>query len=82
MLSHCRTGEKIALPSGGRANDMKGDGFFWYDTNQEHIITNSVFHNCGYRDDKYNQYDTLPDRGCGIDTDIDSGCSSGSTVFG
>uniref|UniRef100_A0A7S4S4Y0 G8 domain-containing protein n=1 Tax=Ditylum brightwellii TaxID=49249 RepID=A0A7S4S4Y0_9STRA len=82
MLSQCRTGEKIVLPSGGRAYYMKGDGFFWYDTNQEHIITNSVFRNCGYRDDEYNHYDTSPDRGCGIDTDIDNGCSSGSTVFG
>jgi len=51
-----------------------------YDTNQEHIITNSTFRNCGYRSDSYNQYDASPTRGC--DNNPNNGCQSGSTTFG
>lgn len=80
MLVVCRTGESWQLPSNSYAYKMKGDGFFWYDTNQEHIITNSTFRNCGYRSDSYNQYDTSPTRGC--DNNPNNGCQSGSTTFG
>jgi hypothetical protein len=59
---------------------MRGDGFFWYDTGQEHIITESVFRNCGYRSDKFNQYDGSSKRGC--DDSDTNGCSDGATVFG
>jgi hypothetical protein len=59
---------------------MSGNGFFWYDTGQNHIITNSLFRNCGYRSAQYNQYDNSANRGCG--DDAQTGCSSSSTVFG
>jgi len=58
---------------------MPGDGFRWYDTGQEHIITDSTFRNCGYRSEEYSEYDSSPDRGCG--DDFDSGCTSSSAVF-
>jgi hypothetical protein len=57
-----------------------GTGFVWYDTGQEHVITESVFRSCGYRSNDYNQYDTSATRGCG-----DSGsnaCAAQSTTFG
>jgi hypothetical protein len=81
MLLPFRTGEDLVMPTVPEWwNRMRGDGFFWYDTGQEHIITDAMFRNCGYRSDGFNQYDTSPDRGCG---DSDSnGCLSESTVFG
>ena len=80
LLGVCRTGAPLVLPSSARASRMKGDGFFWYDTGQEHIITSSLFRNCGYRSDEFNQYDTSPTRGCG--DDVETGCRRDSTVFG
>ncbi|CAB9506538.1 G8 domain-containing protein DDB [Seminavis robusta] len=80
MLAVCRTGEPIAMPPGASMTRVRGDGFFWYDTNQEHIITDSTFRNCGYRSLQYDQYDASPDRGCS--NDPYSGCSSQSSVFG
>lgn len=68
------------MPSSASPSNMEADGFFWYDTNQEHIISDSTFRNCGYRSDEFNQYDSSPSRGCG-DSTI-SGCRSRSTVFG
>lgn len=53
------------MPPGSSTSLLKGDGFFWYDTGQEHIITRATFRNCGYRSEQYNQYDTSPTRGCG-----------------
>jgi len=82
MLATCRTGESIAVPSGVNVAWMTGNGFFWYDTNQEHIITNSTFRNCGYRSSLYNQYDNSTTRGCGNNTDTSKGCTDQSTVFG
>ena len=79
MLVVCRTGEDLVMPT-QHANEIKGDGFFWYDTAQEHIITTSTFRNCGYRAPEFNQYDTSPTRGC--DDSAVNGCSSRSTVFG
>ncbi len=80
LLSVCRTGEPIVFPSGGSATNMDGKGFYWYDTMTEHIITSSVFRNCGYRSSSYAQYDSSPARGCGDDTA--TGCSQDSSVFG
>jgi hypothetical protein len=79
MLVACRTGEALALPV-QRADYISAKGFFWYDTGQEHIITDSTFRNCGYRSEQYNQYDTSGTRGCGDNPY--NGCHDGSTVFG
>jgi hypothetical protein len=82
MYVACRTGEALGLPSPGSVSKLEGSGFYWYDTGQSHIITNSVFQNCGYRSDAYNQYETSPTRGCGTDSDTVKGCSDDSTTFG
>ena len=73
----CRTGENLVMP--GKATSVRGDGFRWYDTGQEHIFSNSEFRNCGYRSDEFNQYDTSPDRGCG--DSLDNGCHRFSSVW-
>ena len=80
MLAVCRTGTALKLPTSAFASSMSGSGFFWYDTGQEHIITNAVFRGCGYRSQQYSQYDNTTDRGCG--DDANTGCSKSSTVFG
>jgi len=80
LLASCRTGEEVVLPPAADLTSIKGDGFFWYDTNQAHIISNSHFRRCGYRSDEYDQYDSSPDRGCG--DDAATGCASRSTVWG
>jgi hypothetical protein len=82
MLVVCRTGANLNLPSGVFSERLEGSGFYWYDTGQSHIISNAEFVNCGYRDNKYNQYDTSPTRGCANDWASNSGCSDESTVFG
>jgi hypothetical protein len=71
----CRTGEPLLLPATVYATSIAGDGFGWYDTDQEHIITRATFQNCGFNP---NQSDDDP-AGCGIDPS--TGCSSGSSVF-
>jgi len=78
-LVNCRTGEALLMPT-ERADLIRADGFFWYDTTQEHIITSSTFRNCGYRSDLYDQYSTSETRGCGDNPY--NGCRSGSTVYG
>jgi hypothetical protein len=80
LLAVCRTGESLSMPS-ANAYSLEANGFFWYDTNMEHIITRATFRNCGLRSDAYNQYDTSPNRGCS-GTDPQRGCGQGSTVFG
>jgi hypothetical protein len=76
-----RTGENLVKPVIPEPWErIRGDGFFWYDTGQEHIITESAFRNCGYRSDVYKQYDQSPDRGC--DDSNANGCADSSTVFG
>lgn len=80
MFISCRTGESIAVPSDVKVNQMSGSGFFWYDTGQDHVISNSVFRNCGYRSESFADYNTAVDRGCGDSTA--SGCRSSSTTFG
>lgn len=76
----CSTGETLVFPVSGNATFIHGNGFFWYDTYQNHIMTNTEFRNCGYRSNQFNQYDTSPSRGCG--DSASSGCSSDSTTFG
>lgn len=48
-------------------------------TGQEHIISNSLFRNCGYREG-YDEYDNSATRGCS--DNLDNGCNEKSTVFG
>ena len=70
LLVTCRTGEPLNLPPNGRANSMGGNGFAWYDTDQEHIITRSTFRNCG---------SIVGSSGC--DSDVSTGCHPDSSVF-
>jgi len=43
MLAQCRTGETIAMPPGGSAAYMNGDGFFWYGTSfLDHFVRTSA----------------------------------------
>jgi hypothetical protein len=83
MLSVCRTKTPIALPGGTQASYIKANGFKWYDTGQEHIITKATFRNCGSRSNpehgEFDEYDQGEDRGCGDDTDI--GCTEYSSVW-
>lgn len=80
MLAVCRTGSPLGLQE-PNADKLEASGFYWYDTNQAHIMTNAVFRNCGLRSDDFDQYDSSPDRGCDS-TDLFNGCSAESTVFG
>ncbi len=75
VLAQCRTGEPLSLPPDVAATFLAGDGFGWYDTDQEHIITRAVFKNCGYNAN-HGVSDT---NGCGSDPSY--GCSSSSSVF-
>ncbi len=75
-----RTNETWVFPPGGSATCLHGNGFFWYDTYQNHIMTNTEFRNCGYRSVLYDQYDNSTTRGCGDSTA--NGCSSDSTTYG
>lgn len=47
---------------------------------QEHLMSRSTFRNCGFRSDKYAEYDDSEDRGCGENNS--TGCEPGSSVFG
>ena len=76
LLAVCRTGEPIVMPPGTSISQVRGNGFVWYDTGQEHIITDSTFRNCGYRSQEYSQYDSSPSRGCEGD------CHKYSSVWG
>ena len=77
LLVECRSGEDWVMP--GNPSGVSADGFFWYDTNQEHIITSATFRNCGARKSN-NFYDSSSTRGC--DTNNINGCTSTSTVWG
>ena len=48
ILSVCRTGEPIALPPGSIATMITGDGLVWYDTEQEHILSNATYRQCEF----------------------------------
>lgn len=80
LYAQCRTGEALLLPI-QQAQSIRGDGFFWYDTAQDHIITDSTLVNCGVRSDEWDQYDTSSTRGCAQDN-IWNGCDARSTNFG
>jgi len=79
MLSACRSGEPIALPSAVSITRIAGDGFQFYDTDNAHILTDTTFRHCGYRSPEFDQYDQSPNRGCG--DDAQTGCSSSSSVW-
>jgi G8 domain len=79
LLAVCRSGTPVALPRDARMNFVNGNGFVWYDTDQEHILTDSTFRRCGYRKG-FDQYDRASDRGCGDEVDI--GCTDSSSAFG
>ena len=79
MLAECRSGEVLRM-SVARANQVRGNGFFWYNTAQEHVITRSTFWNCGERSEEYDQYDSSATRGCDPE-DMEVECTSGSTLF-
>merc|ERR1712176_969594 len=76
LLVECRSGEEWVTP--GNPAYTSADGFFWYDTGREHIITSAKFRNCGFRDNSV--YDSSASRGC--DGNSINGCNSGSTVWG
>lgn len=76
----CRTGENLSFPS-NNAYALTGNGFVWYDTYQEHLMTSVTFRNCGVRADEYAQYDSSPSRGCSS-SDTQSGCRDDSSTFG
>jgi len=79
MLGVCRSKVPLVLPGNAKAWHIPGDGFKWYDTNQEHILTNITLRNCGYRSAEFDQYNQDPERGCG---DEDStGCHEKSSVW-
>ena len=79
MVMGCRTGEILSLPV-QRADLIPANGFAWYDTVQEHIMTNSTFRNCGFKSVEWDQYDASETRGC--DSNIFNGCSTLSSVWG
>jgi len=79
MLTVCRTKTPLLVPSDANVNEIPGSGFTWYDTNQEHIISDAVFRNCGYRSQEYDQYDQDPERGCRNSNA--HGCHSSSSVW-
>lgn len=76
LLTVFSNGEPVAMPPGASMANVRGDGFRFYDTGQEHIITDSTFRNCGYRSEVYNQYDKKPSTGCKED------CTRTSAVWG
>jgi len=80
LLAVCRSGDPVSMSSWSDVSYMEGTGFQWYDTGQEHIITDSTFRNCGLRSSAYNQYNSSPTRGCASD-DTSSGCVAESSVF-
>ncbi|KAI2493236.1 hypothetical protein MHU86_21310 [Fragilaria crotonensis] len=79
VLVACRSRTPIVLPSSASASKIPAVGFSWYDTNQEHIIYDITFRNCGYRSASYAQYDQGLTRGCGDERDI--GCDPNSSVW-
>lgn len=53
---------------------------YWQTEGFKYIISNSIFRNCGVRDEKYDQYNDSPTRGCPADGS-NTGCKAGSAVF-
>jgi hypothetical protein len=56
VLVECRTQVPIVMPKTVRVNSLRGNGFRWYDTGQEHILSDITFRNCGYRSKQYDRY--------------------------
>lgn len=79
LLVDCRSGEQWVMPPGVNPSAARADGFRWYDTGQEHVITSATFRHCGYKDNS-NVYENSDDRGC--DSNSFNGCWDGSSVFG
>jgi G8 domain len=79
VLAECRSQVPIVMPNTVRANKLRGDGFRWYDTGQEHILSDITFRNCGYRSNDYDHYDKGSTRGCGDESDI--GCLPDASVW-
>jgi hypothetical protein len=79
VLVQCRSQIPMIMPKTVLANKLRGDGFRWYDTGQEHIISEITFRNCGYRSRAYDQYDKGLTRGCGNERDI--GCMADASVW-
>jgi hypothetical protein len=76
VICNHRTGEELVIPAVPKPQErIPGTGFVWYDTLQEHIMTETTFRNCGYRV-TYSQYDSSPTRGCR------KSCHFLSTTFG
>ena len=77
MLAVCRSGREIAMPTRASLGEVRGYGLYWYGTDQEHIVTNTVFRKCGARTAVFDEYNNDPTRGCGPDE-----CEADSFVFG
>ena len=79
VLAVCRSQTPLVLPKSATAREIPALGFSWYDTNQEHIVYDITFRNCGYRSASYAQYDQNSTRGCGDEPD--TGCHPDSSVW-
>uniref|UniRef100_A0A7S3L0I4 G8 domain-containing protein n=1 Tax=Amphora coffeiformis TaxID=265554 RepID=A0A7S3L0I4_9STRA len=80
ILHVCRSGEQLELPDEFNTEEWTGSSMYFQTEGYKYIISNSIFRNCGVRDDKYNQYDNSPTRGCPADGS-NTGCKAGSAVF-
>ena len=80
MLHVCRTGEFLALPEHFKSERWLGSSIWFEVNNQKLIISNSIFRQCGVRDELFNQYNDDPTRGCPADGSNGS-CDDGSSVF-
>jgi len=82
-LIACRTGDPLLLPCNGCENNpstaasmlkqLDGVGFEWYDTSQQHILTDITFRRCGAAVPA-----RAPAPGCG---DGNTGCQGRSSVW-
>ena len=81
ILHECRSGEFLTLPPGFDTRKWDGTSIRWYDTGQEHIVTNAIFRNCGLRrEGEFDEYDQSSTRGC-PDDHSNSGCDNDSSVW-
>lgn len=80
ILLVCRSGEALALPDGFNTGKWSSFGLLLPFYGQKWILSNSIFRNCGFRSDEYDQYDNSPTRGC-VNDGSSTGCSDESSVF-
>lgn len=83
LLHVCRTRDHIELPEPFLTKRWAGTGLRWYDTGQEHIITHSIFRNCGIRSNDtyvFDQYEKGDELGC-VNDGSNSGCKGQSSVW-